>query len=57
MEKQIIYQFHIHSHKLQTQGDEYRLNNVYTAFYARLLMDNEPELQGFFETRKAIADE
>lgn len=32
-------------------GDEYKLNNDYRAFYARLLMANEPELAGFFETR------
>lgn len=26
-------------------------------FYARLLMQNEPELEGFFETRHAQADD
>ena len=30
---------------------EYKLNNNFTAYYARLLMDAEPELAGFFETR------
>ncbi len=30
---------------------EFRLNNDYRALYARQLMDNEPELDGFFETR------
>ena len=30
---------------------EYKLNNNYTRFYARLLMDQEPELEGLFETR------
>lgn len=29
----------------------YRINNVYTSRYARLLMAREPELRGFFETR------
>jgi hypothetical protein len=29
----------------------YKLDNGYTSFYARRLMDNEPELAGFFETR------
>lgn len=35
---------------LQTQGSEYRLNNNYRSFYARLL-NQEPELRGMFETR------
>ena len=30
---------------------EYKLNNNYTRFYARLLMENEPELAGLFQTR------
>ena len=30
---------------------KYKLNNSYTRHYARLLMANEPELAGFFETR------
>jgi hypothetical protein len=28
------------------------LNNDYRSFYARLLMENEPMLRGFFETRR-----
>lgn len=31
--------------------EEWRLNNNYTALYARLLMANEPELRDFFRTR------
>ena len=30
---------------------EWRLNNNYTRHYARLLMKQEPELDGLFETR------
>lgn len=33
------------------QPAEHLLNNNYTAFYARLLMQNEPKLRGFFRTR------
>lgn len=29
-----------------------KLNDQHTALYARLVMDNEPSLRGFFETRK-----
>lgn len=41
---------------LQTQGEPYKLNNNYTALYARLLMAEEPELRGMFETRERRAD-
>jgi hypothetical protein len=41
---------------MQTHGDPFKLNNNYTALYARLLMDNEPELVGFFELRRRTAD-
>lgn len=30
----------------------FKLNNIYTAPYARLLMASRPELAGFFETRE-----
>ena len=34
------------------QSDEkFKLSNNYTAYYARLLMLNEPQLEGFFTTR------
>ena len=38
---------------LETTDGDFKLNNNYTSFYARLLMDSEPELEGFFRTRKA----
>lgn len=31
--------------------DNFKINNNFAPWYARLLMDNEPELDGFFETR------
>jgi hypothetical protein len=38
---------------VQTEGDEpYKLNNVFTALYARKLMEEVPELNGFFEVRQ-----
>jgi len=33
------------------EASEFKLNNNYRAFYARLLMEREPELDGYFETR------
>lgn len=32
-------------------ASEFKLNNNYRAFYARLLMEQEPELNDYFETR------
>ncbi len=38
-----------------TTSDDFKLNNSFRALYARLLMEREPELQGFFETRHRSA--
>jgi|TARA_R110000824_G_scaffold132891_1_gene295429 hypothetical protein len=35
----------------ETTGDIFKLCNDYRALYARMLMKNVPELQGFFVTR------
>ena len=35
----------------ETKGDVFKLCNDYRAYYARVLMNNEPELAGFFEIR------
>lgn len=34
-----------------------KLNNDYTAYYARLIMRQEPDLAGIFEVRRSAADE
>lgn len=39
-------------HTLATGGDEFRLNNNYRSYYARLIMMNERDLEGVFETRR-----
>lgn len=44
-------------HAMKTSGDTFKLNNNYRALYARALMNNEPELEGFFETRSAPRSE
>jgi hypothetical protein len=42
--------------KLRTRGDvEYRLNNSWTALYARLIQQQEPDLAHLFETRRRRA--
>lgn len=40
-----------YEYALRTHGDEYKLNNNWRSRYARLLMENEPVLRGWFETR------
>mgnify|MGYP001284296386 CR=1 FL=1 len=35
-----------------TTADDWKLNNNYTRYYARLLMEQEPELDGLFEIRR-----
>ena len=44
--------------RLRTYRDpheDFKLNDHYTALYARLLMENEPELGGLFEIRQRRA--
>ena len=42
---------------LQTTDPEYKINNNFAPFYARLLMARESDLRGFFELRHAKADD
>ncbi|QGH75301.1 hypothetical protein I5G61_gp53 [Mycobacterium phage Quesadilla] len=42
---------------MTTVGDEYKINNNFAAFYARLIMWNEPDLDGMFSCRSSEADE
>ena len=38
-----------------TTADDFKLNNNFRALYARMLMEQEPELAGFFELRQRTA--
>ncbi len=40
---------------VQTTGDDFKINNDFTAHYARLLMREHPALADFFETREIRA--
>lgn len=48
----MLYEVLRYQSGIYTRGDAYKLNNNYTSRYARLLMKQEPELAGFFETRE-----
>ena len=41
---------------MQTTDDEYKLNDHHKAYYARLMMYLEPDLDGLFDLRAAEAD-
>lgn len=42
--------------RTSSSASTFRLNNNYTAYYARLLMERCAELQGFFQTRSHRGD-
>jgi hypothetical protein len=42
---------------LKTTDDEFKLNNNFAPFYARLIAEQEPTLRYFFSMRRSIADE
>ena len=37
---------------MSSTGDEFKLNNNYHSYYARLIMDREPDLDGIFQLRR-----
>lgn len=41
---------------VQTEGDEFKLNNNFTSRYARLIEEENPDLKGIFETRCLKSD-
>lgn len=40
---------------VKTRGEKWNFNNNFTAYYSRLVMEREPDLAGFFETRERRA--
>jgi hypothetical protein len=48
----MLWEFLRFSVSAETGDDPYKLNNNYTALYSRKLMDENPVLAGFFETRE-----
>jgi len=42
---------------METEGDDFKLNNNYRSYYARLLMHRNPDLDGVFEIRKLHASD
>ena len=42
---------------IEARMDSFKLNNNWRPFYARKLMEKEPELAGFFELRRSKADD
>ena len=42
--------------RIATVGDDWRLNNSWPAFYARLLVKRHPALESVIEMRQSVAD-
>ncbi|MCA0270149.1 MAG: hypothetical protein LCH53_13180 [Bacteroidetes bacterium] len=42
-----------YDHAVSTRGDAFKLNNNLRPYYARLLMERESDLKGFFACREA----
>lgn len=42
--------------RIATTGDDWRINNSWPAFYARILVERNPALNGLIEQRRALAD-
>ena len=38
-------------HRFDTKGDFYKMNQHWISFYSRFVMENEPDLAGFFFTK------
>lgn len=38
--------------EIETQGEPFKLSNNYTAYYARKVMEELPEFDGFFRTKE-----
>ena len=52
-----IYETMRYMMALQTEGDEFKLNNDYTSRYARMLLERHPEeFEGFLELRRLRRD-
>jgi hypothetical protein len=41
---------------VMASGDPFKVNNIFTPYYARLFMRDFPQYAGIFETRRAKAD-
>ena len=51
-----LYEVLRYNAAISTTGKKYKLNNDFTPFYARLLMETEPRLKGFFNIRKRATE-
>ena len=41
---------------IETKGDDFKLSNRWRPFFARLIMQRNPDMRGVFRLRKAAAD-
>lgn len=43
--------------RVSTTGGDYKITNTFSPYYARLIMETEPRLQGFFITKPLKGEE
>lgn len=48
----LVFELVRRSSRRKTHGEPWKLNNIFTAHYARLVMRTEPDLAGWFELRR-----
>lgn len=54
----MLYEVLRWNYYMNTNSDEeYKLSNDFRACYARLIMDQEQDLAGIFQTKRSVADE
>tara|TARA_Y100000592_G_C5474327_1_gene321327 strand:- start:1250 stop:1663 length:414 start_codon:yes stop_codon:yes gene_type:complete len=42
--------------RFSSEDEPLKLNNLFTSYYSRLMMHNEPSLRGFFKLRRMVDD-
>jgi hypothetical protein len=43
--------------RIRTVGEEFKITNTYSPYYARLVMRQEPDLADVFELKRSAADQ
>lgn len=45
------------NYSIQTEHQDFKINNNYAPLYARMIMENNPDLDGVFKTRRLKSEE
>lgn len=53
----MIFEAMRYDHMVRTQGEPWKLNNTFRAYFVRLLLRERPDFEGLIETRRSRADD